>query len=1519
MTGLHAESHGIIANNFWDPHSQLEFHYNQISSAWNPNFWLGEPIWETANKAGIITANLMWPGPPKTRSGVSPTYFVPWKDKVPLSVKLDQLLGWIDLPFDERPQLLMGYEPSLDQAGHLAGPMSTLVNKTLAQVDFFAASLHDALANRNLTEIVDIVFVSDHGMTDTSHPTLIYVDDDDMLGEVGLSAVVHQDGWPAMGLRFNSKPNESFYLDRLLTSKHPHAEGFDVYTKDNMPRQWHFAHHERIAPVWLVPKVGYALTTRKEGDVGMNKGNHGYDNREPSMHAMFVAHGPFSTVVKDLHRSSELNRWLPWKNMGWHSTSDDTYVMDSFLNVEIYGLIAKLLGMEEMASNNNGTKAFWDKIMFHNGSWWGTSLGMPPEPKAKLKRRSSRKEVEEYKFDGGHARELELKRSRGEVRRSSINGTVLTIIMGSIGSLATGQGTRFVLAATEHLHHRIARLSGRIRELEDALANLHNKYAPDDQQPHPLLESDWLVEADEGADDDELEPGSHRGRKIKKLPSDIHGRLVNLGGPSVDRIMDDDESSRVKKLRERRDAAPGGDVIDAFGTLSISNHGISRFFGPTGGSESLLVHNLHSDDPSHNQLRNSASPNMRESTSLSPSSSHPSQATTSTNANSLFVGTAISSGGSSNFDPRITLFSHRFPFTPLALPLSQIQELIESYLPTFERAQELVNVYFEQLAWLFRGVTREQLDGEMMGAMYSRKFARDRGENTRDDTEPDDRFVKISQNSRGGQAGGSSLKSGADDEFRPHPSSLTGSSPQSRGEYSGPHDLALLFMVFALGALVEPFPGNSSSESPPTVSSPSNAPSPRSSPSVSVSWPSPSAVGEHYHQLAQAAVSLQPVLEKPSIVTIQCLHLMSIFNAMSGEGTANPSSTDSDSGTPGVESKTGQGETTMEVTWSLITMAAHLSQTIGLLWKPDRDSERWGLSPKMVQRRRILFWDLFVADVWQSLNTGRPPSFSLAYIDCKFPQYEGVNAKNNSSESAAFERGEKSKREGYAFEIWQFRFAAECVAEVISRTLTAEAPTYTTIMELDKKVREFPLPEGFTNRGAGSSAKDAGLGGIPSTLPARLNQSDLSMAEPEGKDPSDMTFSFMKCVLDHIRETAIIEQPTNPLKSVYAPSFLAAYRASATILKSIREQFVVWPNSCARYWTMWTFAFSAAVVFGTVVTRGPRSPLAASAMTELDQAFILFSKAAIYSKRATKALPILTTLREKARHALAAAKTKSPEQPLSDGELWNIKKEELDPNDELSIFAGHTRLVNRAGAVTSSSDLALASAAGFALNHVPTSQVHLSGLRTRRSTSQLRRQYTDVDMETFEAGPRHASQSYSHHLQNPAPPPRPLQRRLSSSFSNVGRAADEWYGEARHYDGYHMHSHSSHPPTISIPPAPVPASMEESSPSHPSMQYNYSYDRSSRGGPSPVAANTYGWSSHEPPSPYPPRHSSSPHPTYSGSGVAGFDPHPMHPPGHPALADLGLASRDSRLDERWSSFMQDSGLLDDVHFGRGPR
>lgn len=62
----------------------------------------------------------------------------------------------------------------------------------MVYVDTFAKDLHTQLEARNLTEIVDVIFVSDHGMTDTSHPELVYLDD--ILGKKGYADIEHEDG-----------------------------------------------------------------------------------------------------------------------------------------------------------------------------------------------------------------------------------------------------------------------------------------------------------------------------------------------------------------------------------------------------------------------------------------------------------------------------------------------------------------------------------------------------------------------------------------------------------------------------------------------------------------------------------------------------------------------------------------------------------------------------------------------------------------------------------------------------------------------------------------------------------------------------------------------------------------------------------------------------------------------------------------------------------------------------------------------------------------------------------------------------------------------------------------------------------------------------------------------------------------------------------------------------------------------------------------------------------------------------
>lgn len=84
------------------------------------------------------------------------------------------------------------------------------------------------------------------------------------------------------------------------------------------------------------------------------------------MYAMFVSDGPFSGQAKlSTRSSSNLFSRLIGKlrgHDGWHTTGE-TYVMDGFQNIEIYGLIAKLLDIEAYAVNTNGTSGFWNRYL----------------------------------------------------------------------------------------------------------------------------------------------------------------------------------------------------------------------------------------------------------------------------------------------------------------------------------------------------------------------------------------------------------------------------------------------------------------------------------------------------------------------------------------------------------------------------------------------------------------------------------------------------------------------------------------------------------------------------------------------------------------------------------------------------------------------------------------------------------------------------------------------------------------------------------------------------------------------------------------------------------------------------------------------------------------------------------------------------------------------------------------------------------------------------------------------------
>jgi hypothetical protein len=105
------------------------------------------------------------------------------------------------------------------------------------------------------------------------------------------------------------------------------------------------------------------------------------------------------------------------------------------------------------------------------------------------------------------------------------------------GVVPPGQGSRFVLAATDHLRRKLAKLEARMHLLEDALA------VSDESDSHPLLMQ------------------------------------------SLHPLVETTDEPTLKATIEEPPKYDPATLTDALGTLYINKDGSSRFFGPSGGAE----------------------------------------------------------------------------------------------------------------------------------------------------------------------------------------------------------------------------------------------------------------------------------------------------------------------------------------------------------------------------------------------------------------------------------------------------------------------------------------------------------------------------------------------------------------------------------------------------------------------------------------------------------------------------------------------------------------------------------------------------------------------------------------------------------------------------------------------------------------------------------------------------------------------------------------------------------------------
>uniref|UniRef100_A0A0R3S067 NUC domain-containing protein n=1 Tax=Elaeophora elaphi TaxID=1147741 RepID=A0A0R3S067_9BILA len=327
VTGLYPAWHGIVDNSFYDSQLKNFFKKSANESGW----YLGEPIWETAKKAGLKSGVFFWPG--RTALGKLPNYWVKYNKSIPFTHRVDTLTDWLKLPDDERPSLVQ-------------------VRTAMILMDGMINYLINRLVEEGLMGCINFILLSDHGMQQMDKTRSVIAEDylGPQFSDLFFPGVVAR---IKINQTAHSSQNDVDNVVNDLISKMEcqHGNNYLMYRKNLVPIRFHYADSLRIGDIIIKGRPGVCIfQSGKEKESYKLSGDHGYDNRIDSMRAIFIAVGP----------DIALNRKI-----------------DDFQNIELYNLFTYLLRIA--AASNNGTNGTLFNVLRNPPAFPITAIDRPSE------------------------------------------------------------------------------------------------------------------------------------------------------------------------------------------------------------------------------------------------------------------------------------------------------------------------------------------------------------------------------------------------------------------------------------------------------------------------------------------------------------------------------------------------------------------------------------------------------------------------------------------------------------------------------------------------------------------------------------------------------------------------------------------------------------------------------------------------------------------------------------------------------------------------------------------------------------------------------------------------------------------------------------------------------------------------------------------------------------------------------------------------------------------------------------
>lgn len=312
-TGLVPDHNGLVNNTFWNPETQHSYAIRDPESRYDPRYYLGEPIWVTAQKQGVKCASIYWVGSDIPIEDTYPTYYRHW-DEDPhwtFSERCDEVVRLMSLPEKERPRLVMAYFDEPDHQGHVHGPIAPETKAMCEEMDSLMHCLYLRLMALPFADKINFIVAGDHGMAEISPDRVVRATD-----YISMDWVEHFMGntptsiWPKEGCV------DSVY-NHLLGVEH-----ISVWKKGEVPEYLHYGTSDRLGEIIVSPELGWQFGLGN----GHSGGAHGFDCKEPDMMVAFRAIGP------DFKEGYE----APFTE-GEQS---------AFRNIDLYPLLCHLLGVK---------------------------------------------------------------------------------------------------------------------------------------------------------------------------------------------------------------------------------------------------------------------------------------------------------------------------------------------------------------------------------------------------------------------------------------------------------------------------------------------------------------------------------------------------------------------------------------------------------------------------------------------------------------------------------------------------------------------------------------------------------------------------------------------------------------------------------------------------------------------------------------------------------------------------------------------------------------------------------------------------------------------------------------------------------------------------------------------------------------------------------------------------------------------------------------------------------------------